>query len=145
VAAVAQPKQSSRNRLLRALTLEDFALVGPHLEPVELSKGKILIEPNQSVEYVTFPECGVASVVALNSDHRPVEISIVGWEGLVGPSVILGVDRTPHRELLPDGWSEPPHRHPNQHLPGDKVWLVGEHRSSGERKDICPTCCRTHR
>jgi SRSO17 transposase len=24
--------------------------------------------------------------------------------------------------------------HANQHLPGDEVWLVGEHRSSGERK-----------
>jgi SRSO17 transposase len=24
--------------------------------------------------------------------------------------------------------------HPNQHLPGDEVWLIGEHRSSGERK-----------
>jgi SRSO17 transposase len=26
------------------------------------------------------------------------------------------------------------HGQANQHLPGDKVWLAGEHRSSGERK-----------
>jgi CRP-like cAMP-binding protein len=101
VAAVVQPNQSSlRNRLLRALAPEEFALLGPHLEPVALPKGRILIEPNQPIEHVYFPESGVASVVALNSDHRPVEIAIVGWEGLVGPSVILGVDRTPHQSFF---------------------------------------------
>lgn len=101
MAAVVQPKQSSlRNRLLRALSPEDFALVGPHLEQVELPKRQVLIEPNQPIEYVYFPESGVASVVALNSDDRPVEIGIVGWEGLVGPSVVLGVDRTPHQSFF---------------------------------------------
>ncbi|MGO4524943.1 Crp/Fnr family transcriptional regulator [Microvirga sp. 2MCAF35] len=96
-----QPDQSSlRNQLLRALAPEDFALVGPYLEPVALPKGKVLIEPNQPIEYVYFAESGVASVVALNSDYRPVEIAIVGWEGLVGPSVILGVDRTPHQSFF---------------------------------------------
>jgi CRP-like cAMP-binding protein len=101
VAAVIQHKQSSlRNRLLRALIPEDFALVGPHLEPVALPKGKILIEPNRPIEHVYFPESGVASVVAFNSDHRPVEIAITGREGLVGPSIILGVDRTPHQSFF---------------------------------------------
>ncbi len=65
-----------------------------------LPKGRVLIEPNQTIEHVYFPESGVASVVALNSDHRPVEIAIAGWEGLVGPSVILGVDCTPHQSFF---------------------------------------------
>lgn len=101
VAAVVKSKQSSlRNRLLRVMTPEDFALVEPHLQPVALPKSKILIEPNTPIEYVYFPESGVASVVALNSDKRTVEIGIVGWEGVVGPSVILGVDRTPHQSFF---------------------------------------------
>ncbi len=101
MAAVVHPKQSSlRNRLLRALSPEDFALLGPHLEQVALPKRQVLIEPDQPIEHVTFPESGVASVVALGSDRRPVEIGIVGWEGLVGPSVILGVDRTPHQSFF---------------------------------------------
>jgi CRP-like cAMP-binding protein len=101
VAAVVQLKQSSlRNRLLRAMAPDDFVLVGPHLEQVPLPRGKVLIEPNQPIEHVIFPETGVASVVALNSDSRPVEIGIVGREGLVGPSVFLGVDRTPHQSFF---------------------------------------------
>jgi SRSO17 transposase len=35
--------------------------------------------------------------------------------------------------------------HANQHLPGDEVWLVGEHRSSGSASTTCPTCRRTRR
>src|SRR5262249_10250553 len=27
-----------------------------------------------------------------------------------------------------------------QHLPGDEAWLIGEHRTSGEKKYILPTC-----
>ena len=96
-----QLKQSSlRNRLLRALAPEDFALVGPYLEQVALPRSKVLIEPNQPIEHVIFPESGVASVVAINSENRPVEIGISGREGLVGPSVVLGVDRTPHRSFF---------------------------------------------
>jgi SRSO17 transposase len=32
-----------------------------------------------------------------------------------------------------------------QHLPGEEVWLIGEHRSNGERSTICPTCLPTPR
>ena len=30
-------------------------------------------------------------------------------------------------------------------MPGEKVWLVGEHHSSGERKRYLPTCLPTRR
>jgi CRP-like cAMP-binding protein len=101
VAAVVEPKQSSlRNRLLRALSPEDFALLEPHLEQVALPKGMLLIEPNQVIEHVYFPETAVGSVIAINSENRPVEIAIVGREGIVGPSVILGVNRTPHQSFI---------------------------------------------
>jgi CRP-like cAMP-binding protein len=100
-AAVVELKQSFlRNRLLQALSSEDFALLEPHLEQVALPKGMLLIEPTQLIKHVTFPETAVASVIAINSENRPVEIAIVGREGVVGPSVILGVDRTPHRSFI---------------------------------------------
>ena len=38
------------------------------------------------------------------------------------------------RVRVADGPAVYLHGHANQHLPGDEVWLVGEHRSSGERK-----------
>ena len=38
------------------------------------------------------------------------------------------------RVRVADGPAVRLHGHAGQHLPGDEVWLVGEHRSSGERK-----------
>jgi SRSO17 transposase len=38
------------------------------------------------------------------------------------------------RVRVADGPAVRLHGQANQHLPGDEVWLVGEHRSSGERK-----------
>jgi SRSO17 transposase len=38
------------------------------------------------------------------------------------------------RVRIADGPAVRLHGQANQHLPGDEVWLVGEHRSSGERK-----------
>ena len=56
---MAQLKQVSlRNRLLRALSPEDFALIEPQLERIALPKGKVLIEPNEPIEHVTFLEAG---------------------------------------------------------------------------------------
>ena len=45
---MAQISQSTlRNRLLRALSAEDFGLVQPHLGEVALKQGDVLIEPNE--------------------------------------------------------------------------------------------------
>src|ERR687889_208659 len=98
---MAQLKQISlRNRLLQALSPEDFALIEPQLERVSLGKGKVLIEPHEPIEHVYFPEAGVASIVAIASDDRRVEIGLLGWDGLIGPSVVLGVLHTPHQSFM---------------------------------------------
>lgn len=89
-----------QNRLLRALSPEDFALLAPRLEPLALPKGKVLIEPHEPIEHVTFIEAGIGSVVAFTSENLRVEIGIVGREGLIGPSVALGVERTPHQSFI---------------------------------------------
>ena len=96
-----QLKQVSvRNRLLRALSPADFALVEPRLERIDLARGKVLIEPHGPIDHVTFIEAGIGSVVAFTSENQRVEVGIVGWEGLIGPSVALGVLHTPHQSFI---------------------------------------------
>lgn len=89
-----------RNRLLQAFSKDDFALIGLYLEKVSLPRGVVLIEPNELIEHVYFLEAGIGSVVATNSEKRKVEVSIVGWEGLIGPSIVLGVSHTPHQSFI---------------------------------------------
>jgi CRP-like cAMP-binding protein len=93
---LAQLQQSGiRNRLLASLAPNDFALVQPHLEPITLEFRDNLFLAGQTITHVIFPQQGIASVVADTEEGR-FEVGMVGSEGLVGVSVVLGVDSSPH-------------------------------------------------
>ncbi len=87
---------ATRNRLLLALSVQDFSRVEPQLEPVSLPAGTRLVEPNTPIEHVYFLEEGIASVVATTLQGRRIEVGIIGREGLTGIPVLLDTDRTPH-------------------------------------------------
>ena len=90
------PPEAIRNRLLLALSVQDFILLEPQLERVPLPVGARLVEPNTPVEHVYFLEEGIASVVATTPQGRRIEAGIIGREGLTGIPILLGADRTPH-------------------------------------------------
>ena len=81
---------------LLSLSVQDFSLLEPQLEPVPLPVGTRLIEPNTPIEHVYFIEEGIASVVATSPQGRRIEAGIIGREGLTGMPILLGTDRTPH-------------------------------------------------
>jgi CRP-like cAMP-binding protein len=88
-----------RNRLLSALTRDDFALLEPMLERVPLTLHSKLVEAGQIIQHVVFPESGISSTIA-NTEEGKIEVGIIGREGLVGVPVILGANRTPHTYLI---------------------------------------------
>ena len=67
-----------------------FCLLEPHLEAVDLPVRKRLEERNKRVENVYFPESGFASVVAVG--ECPMEVGMIGREGMTGLSVVTGID-----------------------------------------------------
>lgn len=91
---------SIRNRLLRSLSAEDFALLRPHLEATDLPVGFALNEPDRPTEFVYFISGGIASVVIGSKQISGVEIGIVGVEGFVGCSVALDAGQTPHNHFM---------------------------------------------
>lgn len=98
---MSQPQQSTvRNRLLKALTPGDFALLQPHLELIATELRQCLIKPNEPVKQLFFPEVGFSSITTHGSDGK-VEVGIIGREGLVGAiPLLLGSDRTPHDHFI---------------------------------------------
>ncbi|KRB29790.1 CarD family transcriptional regulator [Mesorhizobium sp. Root695] len=95
-----QAQQSTvRNRLLASLSADDYALLRPHLETVTLEVRDHLFRADQKIAHVTFPEYGIASIVADTGEGR-FEVGMVGSEGFAGTSVVLGIDRTPHTCLV---------------------------------------------
>lgn len=83
------------NQILRALPPGDLDAILPHLERVPLQVRTVLIEADQPVPYVYFIEHGLASVIAHPHTDNPIEVGIIGHEGLAGLPVALQVDRSP--------------------------------------------------
>ena len=103
----AAEQSSVKNLLLRALSTDDFRLLRPHLEPVELELRQVLSEPNEATPFVYFLESGLGSVLVGPERTTGVEIGIIGREGLIGSWVALGSDRSPHycfMQLEGRGW-----------------------------------------
>jgi CRP-like cAMP-binding protein len=84
------PIQTIKNRLLAGLPPEDLAQLIAHLEPVALPKKQILYEVGAPLEHIYFIEEGLASVLTTMEDGASSEVGMVGPEGLVGVSALLG-------------------------------------------------------
>lgn len=84
------------NQLLARLARADARLLEPHLEAVDLPLRKQLQARNRRVERVFFIDSGIASVVA-NGDS-PIEVGMIGREGMTGLTVVLGDDERAQHE-----------------------------------------------
>jgi CRP-like cAMP-binding protein len=97
---MAQPQQSAvRNRLLAALTPEDFSRLASQLEPVPLPLHEVLIAPQQPIAQAYFVEEGIVSLVADTREGR-IEVGLTGREGFVGVPIALGAQTTPHTAIV---------------------------------------------
>ena len=82
------------NRLLRALSERDFALLEPALKPALLERKQTIETPQAPVEQVYFVTSGLISVVAITDPDHRIEVGMIGPEGMSGLSVVLGVEET---------------------------------------------------
>jgi CRP-like cAMP-binding protein len=83
---------AAKNQLLTELlaTTDAMDSLLPHLRPVSLERNQVLYEQGDTIEFVYFPVDSVVSSLAIMEDGTTLETSMVGREGLVGTSAILG-------------------------------------------------------
>jgi len=81
-----------RNRLLAAMSPDDFARLQPHLVAAELPFREVLHAPGMPVTAIYFPETGYVSMIAYMEDGDGAEVGLIGNEGMVGLPVLLGAD-----------------------------------------------------
>jgi len=79
------------NNLLRALRVDDWAILQPKLEEWSAPTGTLLHEPGDTVRHAYFP-CGssLISYLVVLADGRAIETALVGREGAVGGIVSQG-------------------------------------------------------
>src|ERR1700757_4735079 len=90
--------KTQQNLILSHLSRDDLALIQPHLEPVDLPLRKVLGRANKKITAVYFPESGFASVVA--DAGKPIEVGLIGREGMTGLAVVLGGDRNDNETFM---------------------------------------------
>ncbi len=94
--AIADPKtlndqSSERNLLLSLLPSDAFQSLAPYLEPVTLAARHVAWRPEHRIHSVYFPRSAVFSILTPLQGHSPVESATVGYEGIVGVPVVLGL------------------------------------------------------
>jgi CRP-like cAMP-binding protein len=82
------------NGVLLALPERDRSGIIPHLVRVELAHHQRLASPQRPFEHVFFPGRGLASVIGGVREDIPVEIGIIGREGIVNLPALLGSERS---------------------------------------------------
>jgi CRP-like cAMP-binding protein len=87
---------STKNQVLAALSAADAALLTPHLQLVDLPREQRLKRRGRSTDYVYFLERGMACALGDEPGGHGVEIGIIGREGFVGVSAVLGAGQSPH-------------------------------------------------
>jgi CRP-like cAMP-binding protein len=89
-----------KNRLLAALPESEWTQWRPHLEPVELTLGQVLSEPDSKFTHVYFPINSIISLLYVTAEGDSAELAVVGHEGILGVAVFMGGETTRSRAIV---------------------------------------------
>ncbi|HEX5843245.1 MAG TPA: Crp/Fnr family transcriptional regulator [Pseudomonas sp.] len=96
----AAPAVPVANLLLNALPARERNKLMKHCEPVEMRFGSVLCEADQTFRYLYFPLKGFISLVTILGTHHPLELGLIGNEGMLGATLVLGVNTAPNRAVV---------------------------------------------
>jgi CRP-like cAMP-binding protein len=88
------------NLLIDGLPRQDRKRILERCETVDLIFGDVLCEQDAPIEHVYFPLRGFISLVALLGDGQNLEMGLVGNEGLLGVTLVLGVKQARLRAVV---------------------------------------------
>jgi CRP-like cAMP-binding protein len=79
-----------KNRILKALPSREYRVISAQLKPVTLEKDEVLYEAGERVREVYLPEDALVSYLSGTVDGETIEVGVVGNEGIVGITALLG-------------------------------------------------------
>ncbi|WP_372618105.1 DUF2267 domain-containing protein [Falsiroseomonas sp.] len=93
------------NRLLAGLPPAELHYLAPRLDPIALRPRQVLNWRAEPIEHLTFVEEGLVSVLAQTGEREEVEAWLIGREGVVGLSTLLGGESFSFRRVVQVGGS----------------------------------------
>lgn len=91
------------NQLIAALPRRDGKRIMAGCETVELVPGAVLCERHRPLSHVYFPIVGFISLVTTLEGHRPLELSLIGNEGMLGVTLGIGITTAPTEAIVQGG------------------------------------------
>ena len=93
-------QKPTRNYFLNALSAETKDRLFPHLELVEMPLSAVLYEAGDVMRYIYFPIDCIVSLLYVMEDGSQAEISVVGNDGFIGMSLLMGGESTTSRGIV---------------------------------------------
>jgi CRP-like cAMP-binding protein len=69
-------------------------------QPFELNFGTVLCDVGVPYRHAYFPTSGLISLVSSLRDQKPLEMALVGQEGMLGATLLLGIGTVPVQALV---------------------------------------------
>jgi len=88
------------SRLIEGLPSKQRKQLLNGCEPVDLVFGNVLHEANQPIRHVYFPLSSFVSLVTTLDGHQPLEMGLIGNEGMLGATLALGIGQAPMRAVV---------------------------------------------
>lgn len=91
---------SATNRLLTALPRRDRDRLLANCEQIDLVFAEVLFRPGESITHVYFPTQSYIALVTPGDGDAGLEVGLVGNEGMLGITLIQGVDVAPFHAVV---------------------------------------------
>lgn len=88
------------NKILLSISDAEYRKIRPHLEFVDLPHHLSLHGPREKLQFAYFLNRGLASIVVATQEGRDVEAGVVGYEGVIGTALVVGLYKSPLRAVV---------------------------------------------
>jgi CRP-like cAMP-binding protein len=100
MATLTQPIEPVENRLLAALSRDEYDRLLPQLQQVSFDLGEVVYEFGGHLDYVYFPTTSIVSLLYTMENGSSAEMGLTGNDGVVGIALFMGGGTMPNRAVV---------------------------------------------